>query len=129
MFSKVHSQDLDAHRWKQRVLLVIADNVNDPKLDKQLEEWRSNNEGLNERKLVIYQIFPESYKQGLDEETEIIKPSIYQRYNTGAVPFQVVLLGLDGGVKYQKSELLKNNSLLALIDGMPMRRSELSKNE
>lgn len=50
---KSYSQNLEKHQWKERVMLIVADNPENLNLAKQLEELRSDIEGLNERKLVV----------------------------------------------------------------------------
>ena len=39
--------------------------------------------------------------------------------------FEVVLIGLDGGIKLRQTKLVSLDKLFTLIDGMPMRRNEL----
>lgn len=40
-------------------------------------------------------------------------------------PFSVTLIGLDGGIKLETTEILKRKELYRIIDSMPMRRSEI----
>lgn len=125
-----NAQELDDHRWKNRVLLVLVANDNNPTLSKQLKELNSDIDGLNERKLIIYQVFPTYFKLGQTDNTKVIKSdrSVFKKYSTSTDAFKVVLIGLDGSVKYEKYGLLKNNALFEIIDGMPMRKSELRNN-
>ncbi|MEM9823617.1 MAG: DUF4174 domain-containing protein [Bacteroidota bacterium] len=53
-------------------------------------------------------------------------PSL-QKYHQSKAPFEVLLLGLDGGVKLQQPEVLSCTELFAIIDRMPMRRQELRR--
>lgn len=39
----------------------------------------------------------------------------------------VILIGKDGGEKYRKSTILSNENLFAIIDAMPMCRTEMKK--
>lgn len=123
------AQKLDAHRWKNRVLLILSEDDNNPTLNHQLKQLNNNIDGLNERKLVVYQIFPTYSKEGFGDNREIIKHdgSLFRKYNASSDPFKTVLIGLDGGVKFEQHTLLKNTTLFAIIDGMPMRRAELNK--
>ena len=41
--------------------------------------------------------------------------------------FEVILIGLDGGIKLQRTELLTKEDLFKITDSMPMRRDELTK--
>lgn len=123
----LNGQDLNTHQWKNRVLLVISETESNPVYIKQLEEWQSDKEGFKERKLIIYQIFPSYYIKGFTDE-KIESRSLYNAHRSSEDTFQVILIGLDRGVKYKTSDFLNNTSLFAIIDGMPMRRAELNKN-
>ena len=55
----VNVQDLSKHQWKDRLVLIIAEEKTE-KFQQQLTELQKHQQGLNERKLVIYQILPEN---------------------------------------------------------------------
>jgi len=40
--------------------------------------------------------------------------------------FEILLIGLDGGVKLRQDEVIDTETLFARIDAMPMRRQELN---
>ena len=48
--------------------------------------------------------------------------------HTADTAFEVILIGLDGGEKLRQTKVLETDKLFAIIDGMPMRRSEIIKN-
>ena len=39
-----------------------------------------------------------------------------------------MLIGLDGGIKLEQIQILSAEKLFAIIDGMPMRKREIRKN-
>lgn len=39
--------------------------------------------------------------------------------------FEVILIGLDGSIKLRQMEVLSKEDLIAIIDAMPMRKSEI----
>mgnify|MGYP000892552319 CR=1 FL=1 len=41
--------------------------------------------------------------------------------------FEVILIGLDGGIKLRQTEVLTKEDLFNIVYAMPMRRSELSR--
>ena len=41
------------------------------------------------------------------------------------VAFKITLVGLDGGIKLEQTEVLKKNEIFKTIDAMPMRKNEL----
>jgi len=42
--------------------------------------------------------------------------------------FKVLLIGLDGGIKYETNNIFKKSELIRLIDAMLMRISEIRNN-
>ncbi|MFT5885303.1 MAG: hypothetical protein ACI9IP_001763 [Arcticibacterium sp.] len=117
------SQTLKKHQWKNRVLLVISNKENNEPFQKQMDEF-SDEKPLNERKLVLYKVFPESY---ILEEKRINSSVLFEMYIKNKKDFCVVLIGLDGGVKLSQSNPLSSQDLFRIIDSMPMRRSEIRK--
>ncbi|WP_296701551.1 DUF4174 domain-containing protein, partial [Algoriphagus sp.] len=87
---------------------------------------KKHEKGLEERRLVIYQVKSGQIKQGLDHE-DIWKKTdeSFRKIQKKDTQFEVILLGLDGGVKLRKNELLTSEALFRTIDQMPMRRSEI----
>ncbi|TVQ06781.1 MAG: DUF4174 domain-containing protein [Bacteroidetes bacterium] len=121
------AQDLSKHKWENRLILLITDDENNSTFKSQIVEFRKDLTGLNERKLIIYQVMPGEYKTGLNGETKIKSSRLYKDYKKSDAGFEVVLLGLDGGVKLQQNELLSLEKLYATIDAMPMRRREIER--
>jgi len=121
------SQSINKHQWKDRLLLFIADSYDQKELTEQLKKFDNTTEALAERKLIIYQITPHSYVQGMKKNSKKIskKNALYQKYNTLKDPFKVILIGLDGGIKLNKSNLISPVKIFDKIDQMPMRQQEL----
>ncbi|MEM8907614.1 MAG: DUF4174 domain-containing protein [Bacteroidota bacterium] len=124
------AQDLSNHRWQHRILLVIGEDAQAPYFQQQLQELQSQAAGLTERKLVVYQLTPQAYRQGLEAKSPWAKGNkAYQQYRQNANAFEVVLIGLDGDVKLRRTDLLSCRELFATIDVMPMRRQQLRQKE
>lgn len=121
------AQDLSKHQWKDRLILILTDNEDNPDFQSQLAEFRKDLTGLKERKIIIYQVMPEAYKTGLNGENNIKSGRLYNEYKKTDAGFEVILLGLDGGVKLRQNELLPLEKLFATIDVMPMRRQEIER--
>ena len=125
----IHTQNIKSHQWENRLLLVITDDVNNEIYKNQITELKSNDKGLKERRLLVYQIKEDSYKTGLLENSGWQKSSdLYKTYRKTNTPFEILLIGLDGGIKLRQSRLLTCKDLFSTIDVMPMRRFELSRN-
>ena len=121
------AQDLSKHRWENRLILILTDDENNSTFQSQLAEFRKDLTGLNERKIIIYQVMPGEHKTGLNDGNKIKSDRLYNDYKKTDAGFEVVLLGLDGGVKIQQNELLSLEKLYAVIDVMPMRRREIER--
>jgi hypothetical protein len=121
-----YNQNLQKHLWKDRVLIIESENAQNELYQQQIKALKNDTKGLKERKLVIYSYFNDGYKTGF---SEIIKPFKIKVKRKGKTYFSVALIGLDGGKKLQQKSILTKEKLFAIIDGMPMRRRELKKNE
>ena len=119
------AQDLSKHRWENRLILLLTEDENNSTFQSQLAEFRKDLTGLNERRLIIYQVMPGEFKTGLNGDDKIKSDRLYNDYKKTDSGFEVVLLGLDGGIKLQQGELLQLERLYAIIDAMPMRRREI----
>ncbi len=125
----IHTQNIKSHQWENRLLLVITNDINSEIYKNQITELKANNKGLKERRLLVYQIKEDSYKTGLLENSGWQKSSdLYKTYRKTNTAFEIILIGLDGGIKLRQSKLLNCKDLFSTIDVMPMRRSELSRN-
>ena len=123
-----HAQDLSAYQWKNRLVLLLTDAPQPAVLQEQLEAFRLEEEGLKERKILVCQAEPERYRAGLETGKPWIRSADpYDRYKRTAATFEVVLIGLDGGVKLHKTGLLTVEELFGTIDQMPMRRAEMRR--
>jgi hypothetical protein len=119
------AQDLSKHKWENRLILLLTDDENNSTFKSQVAEFRKDLNGLNERKLIIYQVMPEEYKTGLNGDNKKKSARLYNDYKKTDAGFEVILLGLDGEIKLQQNELLQLEKLYSTIDVMPMRRREI----
>jgi septum formation topological specificity factor MinE len=119
-------KDLSEHKWKNRIVLVIANDSSLNQFNLQMEELRKDLPGTIDRKIVIYKILPNKYQVETTEENEwTISSDLFKDYKQTDSPFEVLLIGLDGGIKLSKDEVLTKKELFSLIDSMPMRAREI----
>ena len=125
----LRSQDLSGHLWKDRLILLLTDDIQDESYQKQLRILNADTQGMSERKLVTYLVLPE--KSALHNNTKnhwIEGLNLFKKYKGSDSNFELVLIGLDGGVKRRFSDKpVKLQDLYAIIDGMPMRRAEMRR--
>lgn len=121
--TKLASQDFKKHQWKNRVLVVFTNNVKNDSFKKQISILSKNQQNITERKLVVYYFTKDKYIFNFDEYWQ--KSTKFKREKEN---FKVVLMGLDGGIKLEEKNIVSSEKLFSLIDGMPMRKKELRKN-
>lgn len=92
--------DLSAHQWRHRVLVIDTPSQDADEYRRQSAALAAASAGLQER------------------HVEVVTQA--------AKAFRVRLVGKDGGVKLDRGEPVDVPTLFALIDAMPMRRSEIS---
>jgi len=123
-----YSQDLDKHKWNNRLLLISTLDHKNTTYQKQLLELKKENKALKERKLLVYHLRPNQFKKGLYTKNWKNMPKDFENYLSKNKAFEIILIGLDGGIKLRQSHFLSHESLFATIDVMPMRRQELNVN-
>ena len=92
--------DLSAHQWRHRVLVIDTPSRESAEYLRQSAALAAASAGLQERHVQVV--------------TQTAKV------------FRVRLVGKDGGVKLDQGVPVDVPALFALIDAMPMRRSEMS---
>jgi len=117
---------LERLRWSARVLLVLTPRLDDPRAIALREALARRACQARERDLVLMQI-PAAGPASLESEPLPSQEAtqIRDRFRHGDSPFQVLLLGKDGGVKQRENHVPDLDAMFALIDAMPMRRSEM----
>lgn len=117
------AQNLEKHQWKHRILLVISNDS--AKLNKQISLLKKDVFELTERKLIVYKVSPLMYQKGIESTSWISSKKLYNAYRKKDTKLEVILIGLDGGIKLRQTKRITSKKLFTLIDGMPMRRQEL----
>ncbi len=115
--------------WKNRIALVFGDD-SEALVNKQIDELTSAPEEIADRDLMLFYIGDEFYEiPGKEIHKKIKSSEIRNRYEVDENEFRFILLGKDGGVKFNKTSFVKNQTLFAIIDTMPMRQREMRQNK
>lgn len=119
------AQSLDDYKWKNRIVFLVGNAVDSQAMQDQLEQFRNSEEEMAERDLILFlatrsDVLDESYKKVDIRMTEVRKIARIKTNFTG-----VLLFGKDGGCKLKKDFQVEPEEIFDLIDGMPMRRSEI----
>ncbi|WP_439128384.1 DUF4174 domain-containing protein [Polaribacter sp.] len=121
LFSMVSfGQNIKKHLWKNRVLLVFTNDVQSDFYKNQVLMLQEHPKELLERKLVVYRFTKNSYQYNFSGNW---KKST--KFKNEKSDFKIMLIGLDGGIKLEQTQLLSTEKLFTIIDGMPMRKREL----
>ncbi len=97
-------------------LVVVVAAPGDPRAARQHGMLERDADALRERDVVVRELTPEA---ALRERPEL--------GTTARTTFEVLLVGRDGGVKLRRRVPVAASEITALIDTMPMRRSEMRR--
>lgn len=123
-----NTQNLSSYQWKNRLVILVDYSKNQQFSKQQVAILAKDKAGLKDRKLKILQFTKDQFKVGLAEKNNWQKgqlPNKIDRAIDQNALFQVFLIGLDGGIKMHRTEVVSLNDIFGLIDTMPMRQSEL----
>ncbi len=130
----VNAQNLEKHTWKNRILLVKTSDSASEIYQQQIKEFDNATDELEVRKFVLYKITGDEYEMinyenpTLNDSGKIASKSTEMTLNDKE-NFEVILIGLDGGVKLRQTDVLTKEALFNIVDAMPMRRNEIDRNE
>lgn len=120
--------DISEYQWKNRVILILADDDENPIIAKQQAAFEKIKAGMEERKLLVFFIYPEKDEESVKKTSgKIFSDELYNKYRKYDEPYQIYLLGLDGRIKLSQTGYLSTRKLFSTIDAMPMRREEIRK--
>jgi len=124
------AQDLQQHQWESRIIVVYSNETELDLVSMQSDLLMEESNKLSERKLVVIQATKDRYKIIFPENSEWVSSSLKDVLNISTkTEFEVFLLGLDGGIKLRQQEILQTEKLFSLIDGMPMRKAEIRRED
>ena len=113
------SQNLTKHQWNDRLLIITSETFDNDRAQRQLRMLKKEMSGLKDRKLIIYHVTSEGYKTNFNTEV-----SGESEISVGE-DFQITLIGLDGGEKFQSDRPEPASVFFSKIDSMPMRKAEM----
>lgn len=122
--TSLQGQEPSSYQWKNRIILILVDNVSDDVYKTEIAELNAHRVGLDERKFLTYHIQPSRYKIGLKGQRWQQSEKLYHQYKKTNAPFEIILVGLDGGVKLRRTSFVSCKTLFETIDAMPMRIRE-----
>ena len=112
---EIQAIELNQYLWKNRIILTFAEDEDHPDLIKLKVEMKENNCGILNRDLLHFH-FSNDGKTG-------------NHTTTNDQSFRILLIGKDGGIKYESKRLASLIQLFELIDSMPMRQDEMQNDQ
>ena len=103
--------ELNQYLWKNRIILTFADDEDHPDLIKLKVEMNENNCEILNRDLLHFHFSNDHYFGKLT--------------TTNDQSLRILLIGKDGGIKYESNRSDSLIQLFELIDSMPMRQDEM----
>ena len=103
--------ELNQYLWKNRIILTFTDDDDHADLIKLKVEMKENNCEILNRDLLHFHLSNDG-KTG-------------NHITTNDQSFRILLIGKDGGIKYESNQYVSLIQLFKLIDSMPMRQDEM----
>jgi hypothetical protein len=119
---------LKQYQWRNRVLVISAENVDDNNLLEQAAELALTPDEFADRDMVLVMLLDNSVSKAGDRQLTSAEVTAV-RAPLGIRPgsFALRLIGKDGSVKLSAKKATSMTEIYALIDSMPMRQRENSK--
>ena len=124
------AQNLERHLWKDRVILLFTASFQQAHFQEQSDILTEETKEVTDRGLIVYTILPDGGQQPDGGVLSAVQAkALYHTYGiTPGVGFTFVLIGKDGTEKLKKKQPVSTQELFSLIDSMPMRKAEMSRN-
>ena len=103
--------ELSRYLWKNRIILTFGNDQDHPDLIRLKAEMKENECEILNRDLLHFHFSNDHYFGKLT--------------TTNDQSLRILLIGKDGGIKYESSQSVSILRLFELIDSMPMRQDEM----
>ena len=107
--------ELNQYLWKNRIIITLAKDEDHPDLMRLKAEMKENKCEILNRDLLHFNFINDHEIKNL---TAINDKS-----------FRILLIGKDGGVKYESNRFISLIQLFELIDSMPIRQREMQHDQ
>lgn len=117
---------LTEHRWQHRLLIAFADSESNAHVSELKAAVSAAACELGDRDLLVGWSFAQGESRVGDELLSAQEAdALRQLLPESSHQFTAILIGKDGGIKASYADVPALEEIFALIDGMPMRRSEM----
>ena len=117
---------LGQYQWKNRIILIFSPTVQNVSLQAQKIEFTSYLKQFLERDLIQLEVLPDRMINSQSEAVNLFHHAILRKkYDVAEDEYKFILIGKDGGVKFNSDRFVTREDLFSLIDAMPMRKREM----
>ena len=103
--------ELSRYLWKNRIILTYTNDKDNPDLIKLKAEIKENDCEILSRDLLYFHFSNDGKTGNLATKND--------------QSFRILLIGKDGGIKFESNQYVSLIQLFELIDSMPMRQDEM----
>ena len=121
------AQEIGHAIWQERLLILIAPSAEDPAVARQKQALRDAADAVAERRLRVIELYAEPEGSDVTQLPQERQRAIRQSLGVAVGDRELILLGLDGGIKRRASLATPLREILQQIDGMPMRQQEMEE--
>ncbi len=123
----VFAQSLKEYQWKNRLVFLVDESMESKTMNTQLQLFLNDSDELKERDIVLFQLTPKAVTLSNGKKNVLDPNYVYNFLSIHKTHKGVILVGKDGGIKLKKPFEVPPKDIYGLIDGMPMRKSEIKK--
>jgi hypothetical protein len=120
-----NGQHFTDYRWKSRLIVIKTTSKKDSLASQQLNRFKNLSKEIIERKLILFQVTNDSMTRYDEFITEVTIQKQRGKRAYKIARFEVLLIGLDGGIKSRFKEPVNAQQIFSIIDAMPMRQSQV----
>lgn len=121
----LQAQNLSDYKWENRLIVLVDTGLKTNAMRSQLKILEAEADELKERDLLLFQLTPKTLVSPNGKEIMLSTTEIYRSLSIPIDFKGIILIGKDGGVKLKKPFEVPAADIFAVIDGMPMRKSEI----
>ena len=105
------SQSLSEYQWENRLIIVFTESDTSEEFQNQIEILNEDQNGLKDRKLKVLHAVPGKHQTVLPNNSGWQDSNLYEKKKS-KTDFEVILIGLDGGVKLRQTEPIWDRKII-----------------
>ena len=124
--SLVQDHLLAVYQDQKRLLLIFAPSSTQADYEQQHTLLRGHEAACEERDLLVFHLFADGISYAGEVQVDAQSTADLRRhFDIARRAFHLVLIGKDGGVKWQAAQPTPLAQIFEIIDRMPMRQQEM----